>query len=288
MVQDVVVKLDEPLVPGASTMSRISFSPGGFGPNVAWTAALESAAVRFMGHAGADLVGDALVDRMSRAGIEMGRSVVRKGTTCSVLVLVGADGERTMAYDTSSFRLSADDITGEALAGVGVLHLYSDMFDDAAIEGAWRAIELVRQGGGLVSLDVGNVAWVHRVGRSQFAATVDRVAPEVLFANEDETAALWPTGEVSAPGLVVAKHGAGPTVLYAPDGTELLTVPVAPVSDVVDTTGAGDAMAGGFLAAWAAGRSARDAIEAGHRTAAAVIRQFGAQLPVTWASLKLV
>jgi sugar/nucleoside kinase (ribokinase family) len=283
-VQDIVVKLDEPLMTGGSTVSRISFSAGGFGPNVAWTAALEGAAVRFVGQAGADLVGDALLKAMSGAGIEVGTSVVRKGTTCCILVLVDGDGQRTMAYDTASFSLGADEVTEGALAGAGVLHLYSNMFDDITAEGAWRAVELVRREGGLVSLDVGNIACVHRDGREKYVEMVERIAPEVLFANEDETAALWPSGEVRAPGLVIAKNGAGPTVVYGPDGSEILEVPVTPVPDVMDTTGAGDAMAGGFLAAWTAGLSVRGAVEAGHRTAAAVIRQFGAQLPATWAA----
>ena len=281
VVQDIVVKPNGPLTAGGSTMSRIAFAPGGFGPNVAWTAALEGASVRFVGHAGADAVGAALTGGMREAGIDI--AVTPKGTTCSVLVLVEWDGQRTMAYDTSSFCLSADDVTEEQLAGVALLHLYENMFDDITADGAWRAVDLVRRSGGLVSLDVGNIARVQLVGREEFLERVDKIAPEVLFANEEEAEALWPAGDVRAPGLVVVKHGAWPTVVYSPDGEELLTVHVQPVAEVVDTTGAGDAMAGGFLAAWAAGCTLTEAVEAGHRTAGAVVSQFGAQLPSTWA-----
>ena len=66
----------------------------------------------------------------------------------------------------------------------------------------------MRRNGGLISLDVGNIARVQQVGREEFRARIDKVAPEVLFANEEEAAALWPAGDVSAPGLVVVKHGA--------------------------------------------------------------------------------
>jgi sugar/nucleoside kinase (ribokinase family) len=280
MVQDIVVKPYGHLVPGGSTMSQIFFAPGGFGPNVAWTAALEGASVRFIGQAGTDAVGAALARSLEEVGIEV--AVTYKGTTCCVLVLVNEDGQRTMAYDTSSFSLSADDVTEDQLAGVALLHLYENMFDDITADGAWKAMDLVRRGGGLVSLDVGNIARVQLVGRDAFSARVEKVAPEVLFANEEEADALWPSGQVRAPGIVVVKHGAWPTVVYAPDGEELFTVNVPPVPDVVDTTGAGDAMAGGFLAAWTAGSSLREAVEAGHRTAGAVVSQYGAQLPPTW------
>jgi sugar/nucleoside kinase (ribokinase family) len=280
VVQDIVVKPNGPLTANGSTMSRIAFAPGGFGPNVAWTAALEGATVRFVGHAGADTVGSALTGSLEEAGIDI--AVTYKGTTCCVLVLVEWDGQRTMAYDTSSFCLSVDDVTEEQLAGVSLLHLYENMFDDITAEGAWRAVELVRRNGGLVSLDVGNIARVQVVGREAFISRIDKIAPEVLFANEEEAAALWPAGDVSAPGLVVVKHGPLPSVVYAPDGEELLNVHVPPVAEVVDTTGAGDAMAGGFLAAWASGCSLREAVEAGHRTAGAVVSQFGAQLPSEW------
>jgi sugar/nucleoside kinase (ribokinase family) len=280
VVQDIVVKPNGPLVTNGSTMSQIAFAAGGFGPNVAWTAALEGAAVRFVGHAGADTVGAALTGGLREAGIEV--AVTHKGTTCCVLVLVEWDGQRTMAYDTSSFCLSAADVTEEQLAGVSLLHLYENMFDDITADGAWRAVELVRSNGGLVSLDVGNIARVNLVGRAEFLERVDQINPEVLFANEEEAAALWPDGDVSAPGLVVVKHGPQPSVVFASDGEQLVTVHVPPVADVVDTTGAGDAMAGGFLAAWASGCSLEEAVQTGHRTAGAVVSQLGAQLPRDW------
>lgn len=280
MVQDIVVKPLSPLVAGGSTMSQIFFAPGGFGPNVAWTAALEGAAVRFVGQAGADTVGGALAESLTEVGIEV--AVTQKGTTCCVLVLVSDDGQRTMAYDTSSFSLRADEVTADQLAGVDLLHLYENMFDDITAAGAWKALRVVRAGGGMVSLDVGNIARIQLVGREQFLDRIDQVAPEVLFANEEEAEALWPTGRVRAPGLVVVKHGAWPTTVYASDGEELVTVRVPAVDAVVDTTGAGDAMAGGFLAAWARGCDVNEAVEAGHRTAGAVVSQYGAQLPPTW------
>jgi sugar/nucleoside kinase (ribokinase family) len=280
VVQDIVVKPNGPLTANGSTMSRIAFAPGGFGPNVAWTAALEGAAVRFVGHAGADAVGAALMGSLEAAGIDV--AVTQKGTTCCVLVLVEWDGQRTMAYDTSSFSLSTDDVTEEQLAGVSLLHLYENMFDDITAEGAWKAVELVRRNGGLISLDVGNIARVQLVGAEDFMARIEKIGPEVLFANEEEAAALWPDGDIRAPGLVVVKHGPLPSVVYAPDGEELLNILVPPVPEVVDTTGAGDAMAGGFLSAWASGCTLKEAVEAGHRTAGAVVSQLGAQLPSDW------
>jgi sugar/nucleoside kinase (ribokinase family) len=276
VVQDVVVKPSQPLVPGGSTLSQILFAPGGFGPNVAWTAALEGASVRFVGHAGDDAIGSGLVEDLRSVGVDV--AVTRKGATATVLVLVEEGGHRTMAYDTSSFRLSADDVTEAQLRGVSVLHLYENMFEDVTAAGAWRAVELVRSHGGRISLDAGNVFRIQQVGRTAFMDLVAKLAPEVLFANEQEADALWPSGSVRAPGLVVVKHGPQPTVVYSAEGHELLEVDVVPVSQVVDTTGAGDAMAGGFLAAWAKGSDLQEAVEAGHRVARSVVGQYGARL----------
>jgi sugar/nucleoside kinase (ribokinase family) len=284
-VQDIVVRPFQALVPGGSTKSQIIFAPGGFGPNVAWTAALEGASVRFLGHAGADAPGDALVRDLEDAGVDV--AVARKGATASVLVLVDVEGQRTMAYDTSSFTLTSEDVTQQQLAGLSLLHLYEDLFQDATAEAAWRAARTVRKTGGLVSLDAGNVARIQQQGSAAFMSTVRELSPEVFFANEEEAAALWPAGDVRAPGLVVVKHGPRPTVVYAADGSQLLTVDVAPVADVVDTTGAGDAMAGAFLAAWAAGCDLREAVEAGHRAASAVVTQYGARLPRSWVPSRL-
>ena len=280
VVQDIVVKPNGPLTANGSTMSRIAFAPGGFGPNVAWTAALEGAAVRFVGHAGADTVG--VCPHGQPAG---GRDRRRRYPKGDHVLRAGARGVGRAADD-------------------GLRHLQLLPFRRRRDRGAagWRLVaapvrEHVRRHHRRRRLESSGAGAAQRrarqPGRGQYRprsaggpggvqSRIDKIAPEVLFANEEEAAALWPAGDVSAPGLVVVKHGPLPSVVYAPDGEELLNVHVPPVPEVVDTTGAGDAMAGGFLAAWASGCSLREAVEAGHRTAGAVVSQFGAQLPSDW------
>ena len=135
------------------------------------------------------------------------------------------------------------------------------------------AVQLVRRAGGQLSVDVSSVAVVEGYGVERFVALLDDLAPAIVFANAVEA----PLVDAARAGLLVVKDGAGPIMLHGADG-HVETVAVTPVERVVDSTGAGDAFAGGFLAATLAGDSPRDAARAGAALAARTLRVAGAAL----------
>jgi len=107
---------------------------------------------------------------------------------------------------------------------------------DAALE----AIGIARTSGASLSLDLSGTTSIEAYGPERFAALVAELRPEVVFGNEEEFALV---GDLVVPTVVV-KRGARGCVVQTPDGT---TEHAAKPATVVDTTGAGDALAAGFL-----------------------------------------
>ena len=115
-------------------------------------------------------------------------------------------------------------------------------------------------------------AVVTAFGADRFAALLDRLTPDVVLATREEAELVC-----HRPALLVVKDGARPVTLRRSDGSEEL-VPVTAVDDVLDSTGAGDAFAGGFLAATIAGASPAAAARAGAVLAARVVTVVGARV----------
>ena len=279
LVEDVVVHVQEPVRPGSDAAAQITRRRGGSAANVAAFAAQAGCAVRFIGCVGDDLVGEALTTELSEAGVDV--CVQERGRTGCIVVVVDESGERTMLPD----RAAAAELThvdAEWLDGVDLLHLPLYGFDSGSTPQAlWRAAAAVREAGGRVCVDISSVRMVDVHGWEGVLRMIDALEPTWISANADEALALGlddPEFLRRRPQLVVlARGGAQPTRILIGD-TEPIVIPVPPVPGVVDTTGAGDAFAAGFLTAIYRGEGLEDAVASAHALAARSLRAPGAAL----------
>jgi sugar/nucleoside kinase (ribokinase family) len=267
LIEDVVVWLPGPVALGSDTEVRITRARGGSAANVAAAAVRAGGKARFVGQLGDDELAHRLLHGLATTGVDV---VARHGgRTGSIVVLVDSTGERTMLTDRAAATELAD-FEPEWLGGVDVLHLpaYS-LFVERLARSCRQAVAM---GDGLpLSIDPSSESLLVKYGVERFLALVESWRPAVLFPNADESRVLGITDR-PPPGveLVVEKRGPDPVRLITADG--VTEVPVPPVTGVVDTTGAGDAFAAGFLVAWTAGKPPVECVARGSEVAAHVLR----------------
>jgi ribokinase len=242
LLLDVIVRLDEPLSPGADAVAVTRAGPGGQAANVAAWAARLGADARFVGKRAADAAGRLVEAEFRARGVDVVGPVV-DGRNGIVVSLVSADGDRTMASDRGvAPDLSPDELDEAWFADADVLHLsgYSLMRSpiDAA---ALRAAELARAGDARVSVDLSAWTRIRDFGPHAFRERVEALAPDVVFANEAEWEIIG--GAYALARTAVVKRGARGIVVLGEGATEL----APPPGEIVDATGAGDALAAGFL-----------------------------------------
>jgi sugar/nucleoside kinase (ribokinase family) len=237
---DVIVRLDEPLTAGADALATTQTAAGGQAANVAaWAVAL-GAEARCIAKRGDDLAGKLVAAELAARGVELAGPV--QGRSGIVVSLVGTDGERTMASDRGAApELSPDDLDPDWFA-CDCLHisgyaLLSTPIDEAAL----LAAELARERNAKVSVDLSAWTRIREYGPLAFREQLERLAPDVIFANEAEWEIVGAAYGL-APTAVVKRGARGVLVL----GEERVELPAGPV-EVVDATGAGDALAAGFL-----------------------------------------
>lgn len=237
LLLDVVVTGSGPVQRAADTYSEISVGPGGQAANVAaWVAELGGRS-RLVAKRVADPAGQMVLSALARRGVEVVGPEVGEGAghrTGVVVSLSGFDGERSMLTDRGvSPHLRPDELREEWFAGCAWLHLplYS-LGADPVRSASLRAREWVRR----ASVDLSSVTVLRSMGKKDVAVALARVRPEVVFATEEEATLV----DLSMVPTVVTKMGQGGVSV---NGT---AYPAERV-EVVDTTGAGDAFAAGFL-----------------------------------------
>jgi ribokinase len=241
LLLDVIVRLDGPIADDTDTFGQTRVGPGGQAANVAaWFAALGGSA-RFIGKRALDPVGRLLVEELRSHGVEVAGPEEEMGTG-TVLSIAGSDGRRTMLTDRGA---SVDFHPGELdprwLDRCETLHVpaYSLVRSPLA-ETALAAIELAVRDGAEVSVDVSSTSAVREYGVEDFTALLARVSPDYVFANEAEADLI---AEIELPVVIVKRGVNGCSVIRNEVSTDY---PARP-AEVVDSTGAGDAFAAGYL-----------------------------------------
>ena len=254
LLLDIAIVPEGPLQPDDDTPAAITIGGGGQAANFcAWTAALGEP-VRLVTRVGDDETGRRLVSDLESRGVEV-RAVWAAEPTGAIGVLVGPDGRRAMATQRgASVGLSTDDLEEAWFSDAGLLHVpaYS-LFVEPIASAARAAIRVVREAGGMLAIDLSSSAGLRAYGPSHMAYVLARLKPEVLFATEAEADTLAVPLE-SLAQVPVLKLGAAGCRVFGN------TIPAPPVKPL-DATGAGDAFAAAFCAAWLHGAPPVEAAE---------------------------
>ena len=284
VMTDIIVVPEGPIIKGSDRRASVRSRPGGSGANQAvWLGAMK-----------ADVWFAARVGHADRALYEnyfrgLGVVPVLAGDTeqpSGVLVtLVDPDGERSFLTDRgANLNLSAADLDDSLLAGVSLIMVsgYS-LFAPGPRAAVLGLLAQARARGIAIAVDPASTGFLREVGPAQFLAWT--AGGDWIFANAEEAALL--TGQqaleaqMAALGAVFAnvviKRGALGAALGGRDGVRL-ALP-APAVTVVDSTGAGDAFAAGFIAALLRGADEAAAMAAGIAAGARAVQAIGGQPP---------
>lgn len=238
----------------------------------------------FVGRVKADVLGSAFAADLSALGVEHALAPAEDGaaTGCS-LIVVTPDGERTMStWLGAASELGPADVDERFVGRAAITYLEGYLFDqEAAGEAFLKAAAASHRAGGRVALTLSDSFCVERF-RDGFRRLVTETV-DVLFGNEAELRLLYDADDVEDAiaaatahvDLVVATRGAqGATIVQEGRRIEVAAVPV---ERVVDTTGAGDHYAAGFLCGLTGGHDLRVSGELGAAAAARAISQVGAR-----------
>lgn len=249
----------------------------------------------FASRIGSDGISDEFAAGLDSDGLDIS-TLSRDPDRSMGLYLIELDGfERSFHYwrDSSAARKLADDPKwlAEVCENAGLIHLSGITVAVLPPEGRERllaALAVARDRGTVVSFDP-NIRPRLWSSLEEIHATIPRFleVTDIALPSFDDEQAIWndPTPEAVLTrmaqlgvGEVVVKNGADPVALRS-EGQDS-SVPTPPVSGICDTTGAGDAFNAGYLAARYLGHDPQSAVAYGQQMSAAVIRHFGARLPV--------
>jgi sugar/nucleoside kinase (ribokinase family) len=255
---------------------------GGSAANTCAVAANLGARVAFLGMVAQDRLGETFRRDITGAGVHFPSEPLAEGApTARCLILVTPDGQRTMnTFLGACVAFGAGDLDTDLVAQSAVTYLEGYLFDPPAAQAAFRlAARTARQAGRQVALSLSDAFCVnrHRAAFRELLAEVD-----ILFANEAEICSLYEANDFEA----AAKAAQGEVALAALTRSEAGSLIIrgaethmiaAQPTKLVDSTGAGDAYAAGFLAAYTKGLDLAACGRVGSLAAADIISYYGAR-----------
>jgi len=258
-------------------------SSGGSAGNTCAVAAALGARVAYFGKVADDQLGGIFRHDMQAIGVHFPSSPLIGGApTARCLILVTPDGQRTMnTFLGACVTLDGSDVDAAVVAAAAVTYLEGYLFDPPAAQAAFRkAAAAAHAAGRQVALSLSDAFCVNR-HRAAFRELVARDV-DILFANEAEITSLYEENDFDAAAdaarrdvalAALTRSEAGSIILRGAETVEVAAEPTR----VVDTTGAGDAYAAGFLAGYTAGRPLPACGRMGSIAAAEVISHYGAR-----------
>jgi sugar/nucleoside kinase (ribokinase family) len=280
---DVISQLKEPINYGNDTASRISSHPGGQAANVATWITRTNSKAHLVARTGNDPVGFALISDLDKYGVEHLNLMHSGRPTGVVVILVDANGERTMFPDNgANADLEAsdlpplDDIDGVYLSGYALLDFRSR---DAVL----AMIKRIKAAGKPIFFDPTTTGAMKIVSREEVLSWVSMM--DGILLNSEEALYLGDAKDVETAeanlsqytALVVIKLGSkGAMAINGSDKAKVSAV----TTNVVDTTGAGDSFAAGFIPQWLDTSDLTQALSAGAALAAKCVSSVGARPPL--------
>ena len=269
-----------------SRMPQADEVSGGSAANTMAGVAALGGKAGFVGQVADDQLGEIFIHDIRAHGVEF-LTPPRSGgePTGRCLILVTPDAQRTMnTYRGAAHELSAEVIDPRQIRDAAILYLEAYLWRSAGPRAAMNeAMRIAHEAGRKVAFTLSDIACI-KPHRAELLAMLDSGVIDLLFANENEIKALAATDDIEAaiaaiqdkvPQLVVTCGADG---AMAVERGERISVPIARLgTGVVDTTGAGDLFAAGFLFGQCRDRSLEDSLRIGAIAAAEVISHLGAR-----------
>ena len=264
---------------GSDTASRISTSSGGAAGNVAAWLTRTDARSTIVSHVGDDPAGAAIVAEFDALGVSHGDLVIPGETSGVVVVLVDSSGERTMFPDKgANSRLTVTDLPDLGSFQAVYISGYA-LLNPLARDGVLAMIEKIKADGLPIYFDPASVGAMKDVADKELHKWFSMM--DVLLLNEEES--IYLTGSVDIERaldylldfsqVVVIKRGSAGAIAKA-RGFDSISLP-AVAATVVDTTGAGDSFAAGFIASYSKNHDLTAALQAGGELAAGCVAIVG-------------
>ncbi len=302
-IVDIVAHAEDALVEGlglargAMTLvdeERSAFLYGRLGPArevSGGSCANTIAAVAALGGSGAyigrvrdDQLGRVFTHDIRAAGVTFRSAPSPTGpSTATSMIFVTPDGQRTMnTYLGACVELGPEDVDEELVAGASITYLEGYLWDRPEAKAACRkAAGICHGAGNRLALTLSDAFCVDR-WRAEFRELVEREV-DILFANEAELASLYEVGTFDEALVQVRRHvqlaalTRGPKGSVVVSGDEVHVIDATPIDRLVDTTGAGDLYAAGFLRGLTTGLDLPACGRLGSLCAAEIIQQYGAR-----------
>ena len=266
-------------------MGSTTTMSGGSAANTVIGAAGFGCTASFIGKVRDDALGARFSSDISAAGVAFPVAAAAEGpTTGRCFILVTPDGQRTMNTFLGACQdLSEADIDPETVASSKIVYLEGYLWDPPAAKAAFvKASNLAHAAGRRVALSLSDAFCVGRY-RDEFLHLIDDKLVDVLFANETELLSLYESSDFDATVTQLRGTGVLGAVTRSEHGCvvvsrdQVFAVPAAPIRTLVDTTGAGDLFAAGFVTGLVHDRDLETCARLGALAAAEIIQHVGAR-----------